>query len=587
MTSSEHDSAEDSSDGAEDVASAAPRGGLGGLIHVYQKFNPQEIPSPTAPPPDVMSPLFDHLLRYGSARHLTPEELARAVKIDPSQIAGMGPSLDALIAMLEERKRKILDTYETDVVGRKARQRVEKTGKEITVPKPIREAFSKAVKEKQLRELERIWYRVEREDKKTAPQVLKLIDMMGQMYLVDELAAKYEFRGREELSIPRALEVKIELEQIDKLLQQLKEALENAQVGIIDLAELAQFAEPGDIQKLEELQRQVDEYIRSELERQGVEQDGDGYQLTPQAMRTFQGRLLQEIFTDLSAGRTGRHEGPILGEGANETTLTKEYEFGDSLTHLDMPGSFVNAMIRTGGGLPMRMKTEDMVIHRTKNHPKCATVVLMDMSGSMRHGGLYVGVKRMALALDGLIRREYPGDYLQFIEVYSFAKPRHVSEIAKLMPKNPTIFDPVVRLKADMSNKDVSESFIPPHFTNIQRGLQLARRFLATQDTPNKQIVLITDGLPTAHFEGEILYLLYPPDPRTEEATMREARMCAKDGVTMNIFLLPTWSQSEEDVAFAYKMAQSTRGRVFFAAGAELDRFVLHDYVNRRKKIIG
>src|SRR5262249_11904442 len=157
-------------------------------------------------------------------------------------------------------------------------------------------------------------------------------------------------------------------------------------------------------------------------------------------------------------------------------------------------------------------------------------------------------------ALDGLIHTEYPGDFLQFIEIYTFAKPRHVSEIAALMPKPVTVYDPIVRLRVDMSKPDVSELQVPPHFTNIQHGLQLARKFLSVQDTPNRQAVLITDGLPTAHFEGERLYLLYPPDPRTETATMREAQLCAREGITINIFLLNSWNQTHEDVQFAYRM---------------------------------
>ena len=168
------------------------------------------------------------------------------------------------------------------------------------------------------------------------------------------------------------------------------------------------------------------------------------------------------------------------------------------------------------------MRSEDIIVHRTRNSPKCATAVLLDMSGSMRYDGLYINVKRMGLALDGLIRREYPGDWLRFIEVYTFAKLRQAGEVVTLMPKPVTLFDPVVRLKADMSDERVSEMQIPPHFTNIQHGLQLARQLLAAQDTPNRQIILITDGLPTAHFEGKDLYLLYPPDARTEEATLRE-----------------------------------------------------------------
>src|SRR5437660_9045838 len=172
---------------------------------------------------------------------------------------------------------------------------------------------------------------------------------------------------------------------------------------------------------------------------------------------------------------------------------------------MDIPASLLNAMLRNGPGLPVRLKPDDIEIHKTRNNPKCASVVLLDMSGSMRYHGLYINVKRMGLALDGLIRTEYPGDFLQFIEMYTFAKPRHISEVAALMPKPVTIYDPVVNLYADMSDPGITEIQIPPHFTNIQHGMRLARRFLAAQDTPNRQMMIITDGLPTAHFDGETL----------------------------------------------------------------------------------
>jgi uncharacterized protein with von Willebrand factor type A (vWA) domain len=253
---------------------------------------------------------------------------------------------------------------------------------------------------------------------------------------------------------------------------------------------------------------------------------------------------------------------------------------------MDIPASLVNAMLRGGSTLPIRMKTDDIVIHRTRNNPKCATSVLLDMSGSMRYGGLYINVKRMALALEGLIRREYPGDFLQFIEMFSIARQRHASELVTLLPKPVTIFDPVVRLRADMSRPELSEEDLPPHFTNIQHALQLGRQFLQAQNTPNRQIILITDGLPTAHFEGKHLYFLYPPDPRTEAATLREAQMCKREGIVINMFLLASASQSQEDIRFAHKLAEQTQGRVFFTAGRDLDRYVVWDYVNRRKQII-
>ncbi len=205
----------------------------------------------------------------------------------------------------------------------------------------------------------------------------------------------------------------------------------------------------------------------------------------------------------------------------------------------------------------------------------------------MRYDGQFINAKRMALALDGLIRSEYPGDFLQFVEMYTFAKPRHISELPALMPKPVTVYDSIVRLRADMSDDRISEFDIPPHFTNIQHGLQIARQFLVAQDTLNRQIILITDGLPTAHFEGEQLFLLYPPDPRTETATMREAQRCAREGVTINVFLLPNWGQTHDDIQFAHRMVEATDGRVFFTGGNDLDRYVVWDYVTRRRKIIG
>jgi uncharacterized protein with von Willebrand factor type A (vWA) domain len=560
---------------------------LGGIIHTYQKYDPVEFPSPTAPPPDLVSPAFEHLLYYGNTRRLTDEELARAVRIDPSQIRGLGPSLEALMMMLRERKRKILETYETDQVQNEARQNYQDQAGETRPPSKLAKSFHEAVKEEQLHDLERLWYRSSDETGPFARALLQLMERLGEKYQVDELAAKYDFTGDKSMTVPQALEIKRELEMIDKLLKQLEEAKKTAQISIIDLEELAQFAEPGDIEQLGELQQRIQEYLRQMAEQQGLEEaQNGGFQMTPKAYRLFQSKLLTRIFEQLQASRTGRHQGPIIGEGATELQATRSFEFGDSVAHLDIPATFTNALLRNGPGLPVRLKTEDIVIHKTRNNPKCASAVLLDMSGSMRYDGQYINVKRMGLALDGLIRSEYPGDFLQFIEMYTFAKPRHISEVAALMPKPVTLYDPVVRLRADMSDPNISEMQIPPHFTNIQHGLQLARKFLAAQDTPNRQVMLITDGLPTAHFEGEHLYLLYPPDPRTEDATLREAQLCAREGITINIFLLASWNQTPEDVKFAYRMAETTKGRVFFTAGRELDRYVVWDYIARRKQII-
>ncbi|MFN0135434.1 MAG: hypothetical protein ACKVS9_04865 [Phycisphaerae bacterium] len=580
---------------------AAAQNPQAGLVHAYLGYDPGTFPSPTAPPPDLAGAAFDFALMHGDLSELTPEQLAAAVRIDASQIAGLGPSLQSLIAMLEERKARILSTYTPRAAQREAAQTYATQAKSIEITKELRDALQRAVQQEQMRDLERLWYAQKNEHSPVARGLLKLMQSLGEKFQIEQLAARYAFTGNEELTAERALEVKQELEQIDKLLDQLREAMKTAQLAIIDLDQLSEFAADenrGDeIQRLNEMQRQIEEFVRQEAERQGIERTKDGLRLTPKAYALIRGRLLSEIFDSLEAARSGRHTGAISGDGAIETAQTKQYEFGDSLANMDVAGSFVNAFVREA---PRRGATRpasdddiifpssaDLLIHRTRNTPKCATSVLMDMSGSMRHGGQYVNVKRMALALDALIRQEYPGDHVSFVEMYTLAKLRPPAEIVSLMPKPVTIYDPVVRLRADTSDPNMSELRLPQHFTNIQHALALARRRLSAQDTPNRQIALITDGLPTAHFEGSMLYMLYPPDPRTEEATLREAFLCRREGITINIFLLPSWNQSSKDVAFAQRMAETTSGRVFFTGGNDLDRFVLWDYVSMRRRVIG
>ncbi len=562
---------------------------LGGVVHTYQKYDPAKFPSPTTPPPDVVSPAFEHALMYGQYRELTEEELARAIELDPSQIANLGPSIDFLRQLLEDRKRKILEKYETHTVVKKANKAFEQSSRRAEPPKQLRGIYKKAIGDQQIYLLERIYYQVGDDTDRFAGQLVKVIESLGDKYQIDELASKYAFVGQEGMTIDQALAIKEELETIDELLKQLEEAAKTAQIGVIDMEKLGQFASSEDMANLEEMRQQVENLVRELAERQGLDRDKEtgGFRLTPQAYKLFQGKLLERIFSHLQPGRSGRHTGRIIGEGSVELPQTKQYEFGDSLANMDTTQTVINALLREPNACPVRLKSADIEVHRTRNSPKCGTVVIMDMSGSMRYDGQYINVKRMGLALQGLISSEYPGDFLRFIEMYTFAKLVPAGKIIELMPKPVTIYDPWVRLRADMSRDDISEQQIHPHFTNIQHALRLARQNLATVDTANKQIILITDGLPTAHFEESMLYMLYPPDAKTEQATMREGALCQRDGIVINMFLVPSWSQSEEDIRFAYRLAENTRGRVFFTSGKDLDRCVVWDYIDRKREILG
>lgn len=573
------------------MSSPEPRRAPGGIIHRYLRYDPRRFPPPGREAPDLVAGAFDHLLQYGRLDGLTEEQIARAVRLDPAEIARLGPSLDGLIAMLEARKRRILETWDVEPARDAAARAYREQARAIDPPPAHARSFRRAVAGEQIRDLERLYLGLRADGSAFAGALVRLLERLGDRYAVEALAGDHDFTGRRPLDVPTALEVRDELDAIDRLLEQLRQARQDAQLAVIDLDALARFAEDADVQRLRELAEQLREHVRELAEAQGLERTADGWRLSPKAFRLFQSTLLEIIFGDLVAGRRGRHTGPITGEGAVEMPRTRPYAFGDSPVHMDVSQSIANAVVRqVGEGRavpPLELRPQDIEIHETRNTPRCATAVIIDMSGSMRYGGMHAHAKRMGLALDGLIRSEYPGDALYFIEMATFARPRRAAELVEMMPKPVTLHDPVVRLRADMSDPRITELDVPPHFTNIQHALLLARRHLAAQDTPNRRIVLITDGLPTAHFEDEQLFLLYPPHPRTEQATLREAALCAREEIVINVFLVPSWSQGPEDVQFAQRLAESSRGRVFFTGGRDLDRYVVWDYVERRRRIVG
>jgi uncharacterized protein with von Willebrand factor type A (vWA) domain len=182
--------------------------------------------------------------------------------------------------------------------------------------------------------------------------LMKLMERLGEKYQIDQMSGAYAFTGREALTPAQAVELYEELRTIDKLIEQLREAMKSARLAILDLESLSDIAgEEGmldRIEELNELQRRVEEFVRQEAERQGLERTKDGYRLTPKSYALVRGRLLSEIFSDLQAARSGRHDGPVMGEGAVETAKTKGYEFGDSIANMDVAGTFVNAAIRAG-----------------------------------------------------------------------------------------------------------------------------------------------------------------------------------------------------------------------------------------------
>ncbi len=330
---------------------------IGGIVQTYLKYDPVKFPSPTQPPSDIISSLMNGMLATGNSRELTAEELARAIRIDPEQFSGFGPSIDQMQAALEERKRKILSSYETKSVQLEARKRFQKHSKNGPKASPdLKHHLLEAVQQEQLYDLERIYYLIGDDASPFAQHIAQLIARLATKYEIDELVSKYQFTGQQSLGVSEAIEIKEELEKIDELLEQLKEARDTAQIGIIDLDQLSEFMDQESMQALGELQQAIEEYVRDVAEQQGLAAKNGKFELTPQAYRVFQSSLLSRIFSNLKESKSGRHNGNVTGEGAVELQSTKPYEFGDSLTHMDIPQTFINAMLRSNSQTPRPVK---------------------------------------------------------------------------------------------------------------------------------------------------------------------------------------------------------------------------------------
>ncbi|MDH4184853.1 MAG: VWA domain-containing protein, partial [Nitrospinota bacterium] len=323
-----------------------------------------------------------------------------------------------------------------------------------------------------------------------------------------------------------------------------------------------------------------------------VEQDEDDgvFKLTPAAARKVGETTLAQIYSRLKNDGAGGHYTTQAGEGSLEQVKTRPFEYGDSITHLDLPASMVKALVRGGCSFPINLRMEDMEIHETRGVARNNVATLIDMSGSMSRFGRFYNAKKMALALDSLIRSKYPEDSVSLIGFATFARKLPVSAILELSAEPITFWGGGVNMKVNMGQQDGrgAMAHVPRYFTNIQKALELARISLTAQQGKNKQIILITDGAPTAWYEGESLNLSYPPTEKGYSATLREARACAREGISINVFMLG----NDFDMGyfgegrFLNRFMETTRGRIFYPNPDSLTEYVLADYLTQRRRIV-
>jgi uncharacterized protein with von Willebrand factor type A (vWA) domain len=351
--------------------------------------------------------------------------------------------------------------------------------------------------------------------------------------------------------------------------------------------------DPGQPEMSEMLQKMLDEGM--------IQGDGKGkMKLTSKAITRMQQKALIELFSNLKRGQREGHQKVTPGAGGERIEGTKPYEFGDPVSELDLHATMRNAIGRQGRGARgkgqensavhaprpsphaplISISESDFELHLHEGVTSCSTVVLLDLSGSMTRYGRHLAAKKVAMAMQALVRGKFPQDTLDFVGFYSGAKQIPEAAVPLVMPKPVTVYDYSVRLKVPLNQIDKA----PQHFTNLHMGLQLARRILKKRGAENKQVFIITDGQPTAHVEGEFVYLLYPPDDRSTVATLKEAALLARDDVRIASFALIEDYWGMDWVSFIDQMTKLTKGMAFYTTSSELASCVMESYISGRKK---
>lgn len=336
------------------------------------------------------------------------------------------------------------------------------------------------------------------------------------------------------------------------------------------------------LDQLEHLQDEHPDLIDMLIKRGYVEQDREGrFSVTPKGIRRVESKSLEELFDITRKDKMGRHETQFRGAGQTIHEESKPYEYGDPVSNINMHETLKNALYRQGGGSPIRIEEDDLVVHETEYQTSCATVVLLDMSGSMARYGKFGQAKKVALALQALVRGKYQGDFLQLVGFYTYATPLSQRELLYSAPKPVSIFDPRVHLRINLDNPP---DFVPEHFTNIHAGLQFARRLLSKQPAANKQIITITDGEPTAHIEGRDIVLIYPPAEKSARYTLTEVKRCADLGIHLSSFALVEDYFYLGLVNFVEQMAQVSGGIAAYCNAEDLGNMVIDSFVGGRKR---
>jgi uncharacterized protein with von Willebrand factor type A (vWA) domain len=390
------------------------------------------------------------------------------------------------------------------------------------------------------------------------PDLQEQMDRLGQN--LGQVAGQdwrqgFEFSGTESLSFSEAMRTMDELHDIEELERQMRDVRNWNDLANLDEDKLRELLGDEAAEQMNQLAQ-----MAKMLEDAGlIKKNRRGFELTPQGVRKIGEKALEDIFLHLKKDRIGQHELSSVGGAGERIDQTKPYEFGDPFL-LDLPKTVMNAVQRNGSGSPVRLASQDFEVYRTEVVTRSSTVIMVDLSRSMFYNGCFNAARKVTLALESLIRSKYPRDDLSIIGFSSTARQLKPTDL-------PTL------------SWNEYESG-----TNLQHGLQMARQILARQRGSNKQIILITDGEPTAHIEDGGVFFHYPPMPSTILATQKEVLRCTREGITINTFML---EQTPYLVQFVNELSRINGGRVFIATPDRLGEYILVDYVAQKQSWIG
>ena len=360
----------------------------------------------------------------------------------------------------------------------------------------------------------------------------------------------YGFEGEGPMSISRATDLASQLGQLDSMEDLLQSASTPAALSEIDLDQVRAHMGEDAARALDRLAK-----LTKSLADQGlIEQHGGRTELTPRGVRRLGQKALADLFGQLNKDRIGDHSQTSVGSGHDREETTKTYEYGDPL-NLHLSTTVHNAVRRSGSGVPVRLLPEDFEVVESEALARSATVLLVDLSMSMPMRDNFVPAKRMAMALETLISSRFPRDYLGIVGFSEVAREIRPDELPTAM------WDYV-------------------YGTNLQHALALSRRMLAHQHG-TKQIIVVTDGEPTAHIDdrGEVFFN-YPPVPETLQRTMAEVIRCTRAGIIINCFALDL---ERTHYPFVEQIARVNGGRTFYTTPDALGGYVLVDFLKHRR----